>query len=104
MAEFIGTALLIILGEGVNANVVLSKTKGNNSGWIVIAFGWAIAVFVGVYASAATSGAHLNPAITIAFAAIGKIDWAIVPTYITAQMLGAMAGAFNRLGYIQTTL
>lgn len=93
LGEFIGTALLIILGEGVNANVVLNKTKGFNSGWIVITFGWAIAVFVGVYTSAAASGAHLNPAITIAFAALGKINWAIVPTYIAAQMLGAMLGA-----------
>jgi glycerol uptake facilitator protein len=93
-SEFIGTALVIILGEGVNANVVLNKTKGFNSGWIVITFGWAIAVFVGVYTSAAGSGAHLNPAISIAFAAIGKIQWSVVPTYIIAQMLGAMTGAF----------
>jgi glycerol uptake facilitator protein len=93
MSEFAGTALLIILGNGVVANVVLPKTKGNNSGWIVISFGWAVAVFVGVYTSAAASGAHLNPAITIAFAAIGKIEWALVPGYITAQLLGAMTGA-----------
>jgi glycerol uptake facilitator protein len=93
VSEFIGTALLIILGNGVVANVVLPKTKGNNSGWIVITFGWAIAVFVGVYTSAAASGAHLNPAITIAFAVIGKIEWALVPGYIGAQLLGAMAGS-----------
>jgi glycerol uptake facilitator protein len=93
ISEFIGTAILIILGDGVVANVVLNKTKGHNSGWIVITFGWAIAVFVGVYTSAAASGAHLNPAITIAFAALGKIEWAVVPTYIAAQLLGAMAGA-----------
>jgi glycerol uptake facilitator protein len=92
ISEFIGTAILIILGDGVVANVVLNKTKGHNSGWIVITFGWAIAVFVAVY-TAAASHAHLNPAITIAFAALGKIEWAVVPSYIAAQLLGAMAGA-----------
>lgn len=94
VAEIIGTAFLILLGNGVNANVVLNKTKGNNSGWIVIAFGWAIAVFVGVYVSAAHSGAHLNPAVTIGLAAAGKFDWALVPIYIAGQFSGAMIGAF----------
>lgn len=93
IAEFIGTALLIILGDGVVANVVLNKTKGNNSGWIVITFGWAIAVFVAVYSSAAASGAHLNPAVTVGLASIGKFEWVNVPVYIGAQMLGAMTGA-----------
>lgn len=93
MGELVGTALLITFGDGVVANVVLNKTKGNNSGWIVINFGWAMAVFIGVYASAASSGAHLNPAITIAKAASGSFAWADVPMYITAQMLGAMIGA-----------
>jgi glycerol uptake facilitator protein len=93
VGEFIGTALLITLGNGVVANVVLAKTKGNNSGWIVISFGWAIAVFVGAYTASKSSGAHLNPAITIAFAALGKIDWSAVPIYISAQILGAMTGA-----------
>lgn len=93
IAEVTGTCLLIILGDGVVANVVLNKTKGNNSGWIVITFGWAIAVFVGVYSAASISGAHLNPAVTIGLASIGKFDWANVPMYIGAQMLGAMAGA-----------
>ncbi len=91
--EFIGTGMLIILGQGVVANVVLQKTKGNNSGWIVISFGWAIAVFVGVYCSAAASKAHLNPAVTLAFAVLGKISWSLVPVYVTGQMLGAMAGS-----------
>lgn len=91
--ELIGTALLIILGDGVVANVVLNKTKGNNGGWIVITFGWAIAVFLGVYATASSGGGHLNPAVTIALASIGKFDWANVPLYITAQVLGAMLGA-----------
>src|SRR6187551_2433106 len=92
IAEFVGTAILIILGAGVVANVVLDKTKGNNSGWIVITFGWAIAVFLGVNA-ATSSKAHLNPAVTIAFAALGKFDWAAVPTYIAAQLIGAMVGS-----------
>ncbi len=91
--EMIGTAFLILLGDGVVANVVLNKTKGNNSGWIVITFGWAIAVFVGVYISAAHSGAHLNPAVSIALAAAGKFDWANVPIYIAGQFAGAMIGA-----------
>ncbi len=91
--EFIGTAFLILLGDGVVANVVLDKTKGNNGGWIVITLGWAIAVFVGVYISAAQSGAHLNPAVSIALAAAGKFDWANVPFYIACQFAGAMAGA-----------
>jgi len=91
--EMIGTAFLILLGDGVVANVVLSKTKGNNSGWIVITFGWAIAVFVGVFVSAAHSGAHLNPAVTLAFAALERIPWSDVPAYIEGQFAGAMIGA-----------
>ena len=91
--EFIGTALLIILGDGVVANVVLNKTKGNNSGWIVISLGWGIAVFVGVYVAGPLSGAHLNPAVTLALATLDKFQWADVPAYIGAQMLGAITGA-----------
>jgi glycerol uptake facilitator protein len=91
--EFIGTGMVIILGQGVVSNVVLDKTKGHNSGWIVISFGWAMAVFVGVYCSAASSKAHLNPAVTLAFAVLGKISWRLVPMYVTAQLLGAMAGS-----------
>ena len=91
--ELIGTAFLILLGDGVVANVVLNKTKGNNGGWIVITFGWAMAVFVGVYISAAQSGAHLNPAVSIALATAGKFDWANVPLYIAGQFAGAMTGA-----------
>ena len=91
--EFIGTALLIILGDGVVANVVLNKTKGNNSGWIVISFGWGIAVFVGVYVAGPLSGAHLNPAVTLALATLDKFQWADVPAYIGAQMLGAISGS-----------
>jgi glycerol uptake facilitator protein len=93
LAELLGTMLLIILGDGVVANVVLNKTKGQNSGWIVITAGWAFAVTVAVYAVGTFSGAHLNPAVTIGLASIGKFAWASVPAYIAAQMLGAMLGA-----------
>ena len=92
IAEFIGTAILILLGNGVVANVVLNKTKGNNSGWIVITTGWALAVFVGVVIAGPYSGAHLNPAVTVALAVAGKFAWAQVPGFIAAQMLGAMVG------------
>ena len=93
MGEFIGTGLVILLGQTVVSNVVLAKTKGHNSGWIVISFGWGMAVFVGVYCSAAASKAHLNPVVTLAFAVLGKISWQLVPIYIAAQLLGAMAGS-----------
>jgi glycerol uptake facilitator protein len=93
LAELLGTTLLIILGDGVVANVVLNKTKGQNSGWIVITAGWAFAVTVAVYAVGTFSGAHLNPAVTIGLASIGKFAWASVPAYIAAQMLGAFLGA-----------
>jgi len=94
IAEITGTALLIILGGGVVANVVLDKTKGNKGGLISITFGWAIGVFVGVYAAAAASGGHLNPAVTIGFAIEGSFPWSQVPAYILAQFIGAMLGAF----------
>src|SRR6266540_1389301 len=87
LAELLGTMLLIILGDGVVANVVLNKTKGQSSGWIVITAGWAFGVTVAVYAVGTFSGAHLNPAVTIGLASIGKFAWASVPTYIAAQML-----------------
>lgn len=93
LAEFLGTALLLLLGNGVVANVVLNKTKGNSSGWIVITTGWALAVFVGVVLAGPYSGAHLNPAVTITLALAGKFEWSQVPLFIAAQMLGAMAGA-----------
>lgn len=92
VAEFLGTALLVIFGNGVVANVVLAKTKGNNSGWIVITTGWALGVFVGVFASQASSGAHLNPAVTLAMAQAGKIGGAAALGYILAQVLGGIAG------------
>lgn len=94
LGEFIGTALLIILGAGVVANVVLSKTKGQNSGWIVITFGWAMAVFLGVYASNKLGGSgHLNPAVTIGLAVFGDFDASLMGTYLAAQFTGAFAGA-----------
>lgn len=94
IGEFAGTALLIILGQGVVANVVLDKTKGNNSGWIVIAFGWAMAVFIGVYAATKLGGAgHINPAVTIALAAFGDFDSSLVMPYIGGQFAGAIAGS-----------
>lgn len=94
VAEFLGTALVIVIGNGVVANVVLPKTKGNNGGLVAIVLGWMIAVFVGVYVTADISGAHLNPAVTFALAAAGKFSWNLVPSYLLAQMLGAMFGAF----------
>src|SRR5258708_3765706 len=87
-AELIGTMILIILGDGVVANVLLTKSKGYNAGWIVITTGWALAVTIGVYTVGSISGSHLNPAVTLAMAAIGKFDPAQVPSYIAAQIIG----------------
>ena len=92
-AEFLGTMILILLGNGVVANVVLDKTKGNNSGWIVITLAWAMAVFIAVYITSGSSGAHLNPIVTLSLAILGKFAWTTVPMYVAAQFLGAMAGA-----------
>jgi glycerol uptake facilitator protein len=94
IGEFAGTALLIILGDGVVANVVLNKTKGNNAGWIVITFGWAMAVFLGVFTSVKLGGSgHLNPAVTIAMTAFNDFDSSLLMTYIGAQFAGAAIGA-----------
>lgn len=93
LSEFIGTAVLITLGDGVVANVVLHKTKGNSGGLIAITVGWAMAVFTGVFI-AHESGAHLNPAVTLALACAHKFQWSLVLPYICAQLLGAMAGAW----------
>jgi glycerol uptake facilitator protein len=94
LAEFVGTALLVLLGNGVVANVILQKTKGNGSGLVVIALGWGMAVFIAVLCTAAASGAHLNPSVTVALAVAGKFPWADVPGYVAMQMLGGMMGAF----------
>jgi glycerol uptake facilitator protein len=99
IAELLGTALLILLGNGVVANVLLARTKGHGAGWIVITFGWGMAVFVAVFCTAKHSGAHLNPAVTLALATAGKFGdqffkgWADVPLYVAAQCLGGFAGA-----------
>ncbi len=93
IGELIGTTLLILLGNGVVAGVVLKGTKNENSGWIVITIGWALAVTMAVYVAGKASGAHLNPAVTVALAAAGKFEWANVPTYIAAQMIGAIIGS-----------
>ena len=93
IGELIGTFLLILLGNGVVANVILNKTKGNGSGWIVITLGWGMAVFVGVFAASKASGAHLNPAVTLALAVVKKIPLNVIPEYIAGQMLGAMLGS-----------
>src|SRR5881628_2363823 len=93
-AELIGTMFLILLGNGVVANVVLKGTKGNNAGWMVITTGWALAVFVGVVVATPYSGAHLNPAVTIALAVAGKFAWNRVIWYILAQIAGSIIGSF----------
>lgn len=92
LAEFIGTTILVTFGNGVVANVVLAKTKGNSSGWIVITAGWALAVFVGVFSSQSFSGAHLNPAVTLAMAQAGKFAWGDVAGYVLAQLAGGIVG------------
>lgn len=93
IAELLGTMLLIIMGAGVCANVLLTKTKGNSSGWIVITTAWALGVFIGVVVAAPYSGAHLNPAVTLGLAITGSFPWSGLPAYIVAQMLGAALGA-----------
>jgi glycerol uptake facilitator protein len=93
LAEFIGTAFLILLGNGVVAGVVLNKTKSQGAGWLVITLGWALAVTFAVYAVGKVSGAHLNPAVTLGLAANGSFSWSLVPGYVIAQVLGAAFGA-----------
>src|SRR2546423_2231193 len=92
LAELIGTMILIVLGDGVVANVLLNKSKGQNSGWIVITTGWALGVAVAVYCVVSVSGAHLNPAVTLGLAAIGKFPASLVPTHIVAHGTGAAIG------------
>jgi glycerol uptake facilitator protein len=93
LAELVGTMILIILGDGVVANVVLKKSKGQDSGWMVIATGWGLGVALAVYMVGRISGAHLNPAVTFGLAVIGSFPWAQVPGYIAAQLAGAFLGA-----------
>jgi glycerol uptake facilitator protein len=95
LGEVVGTGVLILLGDGVVAGVLLNKSKAQNSGWVVITFAWAMGVTMGIIASVAVTGgvAHLNPAVTIGFAAIGKTPWGDVPTLIAGQFVGAAIGA-----------
>ncbi len=93
LAEFVGTAILIVLGNGVVANVVLKRSKGEGSGWIVITTGWGLAVAMAVYMVGWVSGGHINPAVTIALASIGAFPWSQTPGYLAAQMAGAFVGA-----------
>lgn len=93
VAEVVGTMILILFGCGVVANVLLAKSKGQGSGWIVIATGWGLAVAIAVYAVGRISGAHINPAVTIGLASIGLVAWSAVPAYILGQFVGAFIGA-----------
>ncbi|NID06949.1 aquaporin family protein [Luteibacter jiangsuensis] len=92
LSEFLGTMVMILLGDGVVAGVLLKDSKAENAGWGVITWAWGLAVLMGIFV-AAKSGAHMNPAITLAMAAIGKLSWSLVPGYIAAQMAGAFTGA-----------
>jgi glycerol uptake facilitator protein len=108
LAEFIGTALLVLLGNGVVANVLLDKTKGHGAGWISITTGWGLAVFVAVWCVGPISGAHINPAVTLGLAVAGEFPWAGVAPYVVAQMLGGILGGalvflFYRQHYELTT-
>jgi len=93
LAEFIGTAVLLYFGNSVNALTTLKFSYGQNSGWIVTAIGWGLAVTFGVYAAGEISGAHINPAVTTSLAVAGEFEWAKVPGYIIAQVLGGILGA-----------
>jgi glycerol uptake facilitator protein len=93
LAELLGTMILVVLGDGVVANVVLGRTKGHDAGWIVITAGWGFAVAIAVYSVGSISGAHLNPAVTIGLATIGTFPWASVPGYLAAQVAGGFLGA-----------
>ena len=107
LAEFIGTAILVLLGNGTVANVLLARTKGHGGGWIVITAGWGFGVYVAVLCVADASGAHINPAVSVGLALAGSFDWQRVPGYIAAQMMGGVCGAmlvyaFYRLHYDAT--
>ena len=91
--EFIGTAILILLGDGVVAGTILNKSKGFNGGWVVITLAWGFAVMCGAFIAAPYSGAHLNPALSVGLALSGVFPWAYVPAYIVAQLLGSFVGA-----------
>jgi glycerol uptake facilitator protein len=92
-AEVIGTAILVLLGDGVVAAVLLSHSKAQNGGWIVVTFGWGMAVAMAVFAVGQFSGAHINPAVTMGFAVIGNTEWSDVPAYLGGEFVGAFIGA-----------
>lgn len=94
LAELLGTGMLVLLGDGVVGNVLLNRSKGQNSGWMVITVGWGIAVFVGVYICSTVSGAHINPAVTLGLATAGVFPWELVPVYLAGQFIGGAIGAF----------
>ena len=104
LAEVVGTAILIILGDGVVAGVLLTRSKAQNAGWIVITTGWALAVAVGVYAIGGLTGAHLNPAVTIGLASIGKVGWDLVPWYLVGRDGGRLPGRRRRLAALHAAL
>lgn len=94
LAEFFGTALLVLLGDGIVAGVLLARSKSKDAGWLAITVGWGLAVFVPVFAFGRISGAHLNPAVSLGMAVGGHFEWGLVPIYVAAQVCGAMFGAF----------
>jgi len=93
VGEIVGTAILILLGCGINANMTLAKSNGQNGGWIITSLGWGFAVAIAAYSTGRISGAHLNPAVTLGFAAIGSLEWKLVPGYFVSQMIGALIGS-----------
>ncbi|MFI6082233.1 MIP/aquaporin family protein [Streptomyces sp. NPDC051217] len=94
IGEMVGTALLLLLGGGVVAGVVLKRSKSHAAGWVAISFGWGLAVLTGAYLATGISGAHLNPAVTLGLAIAGTTPWGDVPLYMASQLLGALIGAF----------
>jgi len=93
ISEVVGTGILVLLGDGVVANVLLNRSKAQNAGWMVITAGWGFAVAIGVYAGFRFSGAHINPAVTIGLAAGGLVEWGLVPQYLAGEFVGAFLGA-----------
>lgn len=93
LAEYLGTLILIVLGDGVVAAVVLKQTKSENAGWLTVVIGWGLAVTLSIYAVGQYSGAHINPAVTLALAYSGSFSWELVPGYCLAQLAGAFTGA-----------
>jgi glycerol uptake facilitator protein len=93
IGEVVGTGILVLLGCGINANMTLEKSFGQNGGWLITSLGWGLAVAIAAYSVGRISGAHLNPAVTLGLASIGDFEWAKVPGYFAAQMIGALIGS-----------